>query len=94
MASVCYKYLINGSPSNEIVVTRGLRQGDLLSTFLLMLYAEDQYASLVELERDNKILGIKVKPSSHVISHFFFADDYYIFLKVNTGEVVQIKECL
>lgn len=38
--SVSYSVVLNGTKGEEFKPTRGLRQGDLLSTYLLIIYAE------------------------------------------------------
>lgn len=94
MSSVSYKILINGSPGDQIIPTRGIRQGDPLSPYLFLLCAEGLSASLVNREREGLISGIKIIIKSSTITHLLFADDCYIFSRVKMNEINLIKECL
>lgn len=93
MGSVTYKTLINGSFGKVISYSRGLRQGDPLSSFLFLLCVEGLSAFFINLERLNAFFGIKINRSCLAISHLLFADNCHIFLKVSPSDVNQIKEC-
>nr|GEU45038.1 RNA-directed DNA polymerase, eukaryota, reverse transcriptase zinc-binding domain protein [Tanacetum cinerariifolium] len=71
--------LINGSPTQEFDIKRGLRQGDPLSPFLFILAMEGLYV----LSRKAKSLGLfkggSIGYEGMQISHLMFADDV-IFL--------------
>jgi hypothetical protein len=67
--------LVNGSPTEEINIQRGLKQGDLLAPFLFILVAEGLGGLMrkaVELER---FRGFGVGRRGVVISHLQYADD-------------------
>jgi hypothetical protein len=67
--------LVNGSPSEEINIQRGLKQGDPLAPFLFLLVAEGLGGIMkkaVELRRFN---GFRVGSSDLVVSHLQYADD-------------------
>lgn len=61
MSSVSYKILINGSPGDQIIISRGIRQGDPISPFLFLLCADGLFASLFNRERNGLTSRIKVR---------------------------------
>lgn len=83
ISSVSYNILINGSPRSQITPTRGLQQGDLISSFIFLLCFEGLYAAFKAKERDGSLPSISVRTSSPIISHLLFVDDYYIFSLVS-----------
>lgn len=72
--------LINGSPTNEFRIGRGLRQGDPLSPALFNIVGEVFHMLMVNAENEGLIEGIKLKDQMESISHLQFADDTIIFL--------------
>ncbi|GJW31605.1 hypothetical protein Tco_0051637 [Tanacetum coccineum] len=52
--------LVNGSPTNEFKLERGLRQGDPLSPFLFILAVEELNIALLEATNNNIFHGVKV----------------------------------
>ncbi|GJY05409.1 RNA-directed DNA polymerase, eukaryota [Tanacetum coccineum] len=52
--------LVNGSPTSEFKVQRGLRQGDPLSPFLFILAVEALNVALLEATNNNFFHGVKV----------------------------------
>jgi hypothetical protein len=67
--------LINGSPSEEINIQRGLKQGDPLAPFLFLLVAEGLGGLMKRAVEINRFRGFKVGGSDVVISHLQYADD-------------------
>jgi hypothetical protein len=72
--------LINGKPSPTFFPQRGLRQGDPLSPYLFILWA-NVLSGLINQAQNNKIIhGIKIAHGAPEISHLLFADDSLFFL--------------
>ncbi|GLT59681.1 hypothetical protein SLA2020_324880 [Shorea laevis] len=67
--------LINGSPTEEFNVGRGLRQGDPLSPFLFLMVAEALSGLMRKAEETGMLKGIQVGKGELRISHLQFADD-------------------
>jgi len=71
--------LVNGSPTDEFSLGRGLRQGDPLSPFLFLLAVEGFNVLMEALTRNNLFSGFQVGNSaSTMVSHLQFADDTLI----------------
>jgi len=71
--------LVNGSPTDEFSLGRGLRQGDPLSPFLFLLVAEGFNVLMDALTRNNLFSGFQVGTSgSTIVSHLQFANDTLI----------------
>jgi len=71
--------LVNGSPTDEFSLGRGLRQGDPLSPFLFLLAAEGFNVLMESLLANNLFSGYQVGDSNMaVVSHLQFADDTLI----------------
>ncbi|CAJ2670936.1 unnamed protein product [Trifolium pratense] len=68
--------LVNGSPTDEFPLERGLRQGDLLSPFLFLLAAEGLHVLMEAMVECNLFTGYNVGDITLVsVSHLQFADD-------------------
>jgi len=71
--------LVNGSPTDEFSLGRGLRQGDPLSPFLFLLAVEGFHVLMDSLSHNNLYKGNKVgRNDPVVVSHLQFADDTLI----------------
>ncbi|GAU18211.1 hypothetical protein TSUD_26750 [Trifolium subterraneum] len=68
--------LVNGSPTIEFLLERGLRQGDHLSPFLFLLAAEGLNVMMQAMVQSNLFTGYNVGfENPIVVSHLQFADD-------------------
>ena len=68
--------LVNGSPTDEFPLGRGLRQGDPLSPFLFLIAAEGLNVLMESLTRNNLFSGFQVGVNAlTTVSHLQFADD-------------------
>ncbi|CAL1395838.1 unnamed protein product [Linum trigynum] len=86
LRSSSFSVLMNGSPSGYFTASRGLRQGDPFSPLLFVLCTEGFAALLRKAITEKKLEGVKVAPSAPRISHLFFADDSYLFLRGSLQE--------
>jgi len=67
--------LVNGSPTEEINVQRGLKQWDPLAPFLFVLVAEGFNGLMTNAVNRNLFRGFEVKRGGMVVSHLQYADD-------------------
>ncbi|MCH79622.1 cysteine-rich receptor-like protein kinase, partial [Trifolium medium] len=68
--------LVNGSPTGEFPLKRGLRQGDLLSPFLFLLAGEGLHVLMEAMVERNLFTGYRVGELAPVsVSHLQFVDD-------------------
>jgi hypothetical protein len=68
--------LVNGSPTEEFPLERGLRQGDPLSPFLFLLAAEGLNVLMEALVAQHRFTGYQLgEQDPVVVSHLQFADD-------------------
>ncbi|GKU98552.1 hypothetical protein SLEP1_g11544 [Rubroshorea leprosula] len=86
--------LVNGSPSRQFKVSRGLRQGDPLSPLLFLIVAEGLNGLVSEAVRKGKLEGVEVGNKSFRISHLQYADDTILFGKATKENVWELKGIL
>ncbi|MCH80408.1 cytochrome P450 [Trifolium medium] len=68
--------LVNGIPTDEFPMERGLRQGDPLSPFLFLLAAEGLNVMMRAMVQSNIFTGYSIGSTNPtVVSHLQFADD-------------------
>ncbi|KAL5580322.1 hypothetical protein UlMin_012764 [Ulmus minor] len=75
VTSVSYSFLINGIKFGQLFPTRGLCQGDPLSPYLFLLYAEGLSSLFHHFEATGRLQGMRCGRNGPTISHLFFADD-------------------
>ncbi|GLU15614.1 hypothetical protein SLE2022_320890 [Rubroshorea leprosula] len=83
--------LINGSPSQQIKMSKGLRQGDPLSPFLFLLVAEGLNGLIMKAVSKGLLEGIKVGKGELSISHLQFADDTLIMGEAKEENIWAVK---
>ncbi|GJW53186.1 RNA-directed DNA polymerase, eukaryota, reverse transcriptase zinc-binding domain protein [Tanacetum coccineum] len=86
--------LINGSPTSEFSIKRGLRQGDPLSLFLFILVMEGLHCAMSNAVNSGLIRGIKLVSYGIVLSHLFYADDVIITTDWNSHDIDNIIRLL
>ncbi|GKA66196.1 RNA-directed DNA polymerase, eukaryota, reverse transcriptase zinc-binding domain protein [Tanacetum coccineum] len=86
--------LINGSPTCEYQINRGLRQGDPLSPFLFIIAMEGLHVAVEDAISAGLYRGITV--NTLTLSHFFFADDALFigeWSRANIKNMASILDC-
>ncbi|GJU12941.1 putative RNA-directed DNA polymerase, eukaryota, reverse transcriptase zinc-binding domain protein [Tanacetum coccineum] len=86
--------LINGSPTSEFSIKRGLRQGDPLSPFLFIIVMEGLHIALKNAVSSGLIQGASIGESGYNISHLFYADDVVIISDWNRQDMINIIHVL
>jgi hypothetical protein len=86
--------LVNGSPTSEINIQRGLKQGDPLAPFLFLLVAEG-FAGLMRSAVDKNLFkGFVVGSEGLAISHLQYADDTLCIGKASLENLWTLKAIL
>lgn len=67
--------IINGSPTKEFKISKGVRQGDPLSPFLFIIAMEGLNISMKTVSDKRLFKGVKIPRTEEKISHLFYADD-------------------
>jgi hypothetical protein len=90
LTSVSYSVLINGEPHRSFKPTRGLRQGDPLSSYLFLLCTEGLHGLLHEAALSGVIHGVSISRSAPKLSHLFFVNDSLLFCRANVQECQKV----
>ncbi|GJR66773.1 reverse transcriptase domain, reverse transcriptase zinc-binding domain protein [Tanacetum coccineum] len=96
LRSASMSILVNGSPSEEFRLKRGIRQGDPLSHFLFILAAEGLNALVSEAVEKGIFRGVAVGEDNVTVSHLQYADDTIFFEewnKENAKSLMCILKC-
>lgn len=94
LKTVNYSFNCNGEIKGFVASGRGIRQGDLLSPYLFLIYSEGFSNLLRKAEESRRITGLKISRQGPLLTHLFFADDFLIFCKANKQEAVEIMKVL
>lgn len=92
LSSAAVSVLINGCPTEEFSISRGLRQGDPLSPFLFLIAAEGLNMIFKEACELGLYEGYKVGGLN--LSHLQFVDDTLIFGEKCAKNIWAIKAIL
>jgi hypothetical protein len=91
---VTFSILINGQPSSEFQPQRDLRQGDPLSSYLFISYANVLSGLLSKAQHAHHIHGVKIALRAPEVSHLLSTDDSLMFYRATTCEVTIIASII
>ena len=94
ISSVSYSVLLNGQHVGNIKPSRGLRQGDPLSSYLFLMCAMGLQSLLRKAEMEGHIRGVAICRNGPKVSHLFFANDSVLFCNVKEEECQKILDIL
>ena len=94
VSSVTYSVLMNFDRVGPIIPGRGLHQGDPLSPYLFILVAEGLSTLIHKAINRGDIDGVQVCRGALVVSHLLFADDCFLFCRVNVVEAQRLLTIL
>ncbi|XP_010270689.1 PREDICTED: uncharacterized protein LOC104606940 [Nelumbo nucifera] len=89
-----FSILVNEENSNKFYPQRGLRQGDPLCPYLVIMCMSALSLLLSKLVEHKKLSGIKIARGCPIVSHMMFADDLVIFGKNTVHELENVKKAL
>ncbi|GKU93946.1 hypothetical protein SLEP1_g7495 [Rubroshorea leprosula] len=85
--------LINGSPTNQFPVNKGIRQGDSLSHFLFLIVAEGLNGLMSSAVDKERYKGVGIGSGDAMVTHLQFADDT-IFFGDATEDNIRVIKCI
>lgn len=77
------KVLWNVIASDPFSPSRGIWQGDPIFSYLFVLYIERLSHMILDLVKEGSWKPLMVTRTGPSISHFFFADDIFVFAEVS-----------
>ncbi|GKV27391.1 hypothetical protein SLEP1_g36564 [Rubroshorea leprosula] len=83
--------IVNGSPTRQFMVTKGIHQGDLLSPFLFLIVAEGLNGMVTAAVEKKLYKGVTVGSEEAMVSHLQFADDTIFFGEASEENIWAIK---
>lgn len=94
VTSITYSMKINGKLRGHIILSRGLRQGDPLSPYLFLLYAEGLSALIKSAINSGQLGGYICLARRAKIISFFFSNDSLIFYRASLEECCALQRVL
>ncbi|GLT47499.1 hypothetical protein SLA2020_211940 [Shorea laevis] len=86
--------LVNGSPTREFEVGKGLRQGDPLSPFLFLMIGEGLKSLVQRAVTEGMLHGIEIGKQGMSVSLLQFADDTIIMGRADAENIHMVKDVL
>lgn len=84
VTTISYSIIVNGTIGERFFPSRGLRQGNPLSSYLILIYGEGLSTLLRVAKRNGKVMGARLVHGALKVSHLLFMDDSLIFEDVTS----------
>ncbi|CAL1396203.1 unnamed protein product [Linum trigynum] len=94
VTTVHFSVLLNGTQYGYFQPQRGIRQGDPLSPLLFAIYTEGFAAKISQEVASSSLHDLRIHRSAPPLSHLFFADDSYLFLRASIPECATLLQLL
>ncbi|KAA3465119.1 reverse transcriptase [Gossypium australe] len=94
ISTVSYSVILNGQIGDTFHPSRGLRQGDPLSSFLFLICGEGLSSLMRKATNEGLLQGVKANRRGPQISHLLFADDCILFGEANERGAGLFKKIL
>ncbi|XP_071739247.1 uncharacterized mitochondrial protein AtMg01250-like [Rutidosis leptorrhynchoides] len=94
LKSASISILVNGAPTNEFSLGRGVRQGDPLSSLLFILAAEGLNIPVKAALEKDLFKGVEVEDDKVIVSHLQYADDTIFFGEWNRENAINLRMLL
>lgn len=92
--SALYSILINGELQGYVTPSRGIKQGDPLSLYLFLFYAERLSSLLQKANEAHQMRGLLSCHKGVCISHLMFANDRPLFCEAKIEECCRLLDSL
>ncbi|GLT87684.1 hypothetical protein SLE2022_057510 [Rubroshorea leprosula] len=94
LSTVRVSVMVNGSPTEEFIVEKRLRQGDPLSPFLFLMVVEGLNGLVKKAENEGLLHGVEVGKKGLVVSLLQFADDTVFLGMADSENIMMVKTIL
>lgn len=94
ISSVSFEVLVHGGNTQQFKPSRGLKQGDSLSSYLFILGQEILSRMLDHALESMMICGVKASIGDPAITYVMYADDIILFSKASRREADILSKCI
>jgi hypothetical protein len=94
VSSVSSFVIINGGKTQWFRLSRGLRQGDPLFTYLFIICQEILFRLIEKEHALGLVSGVRMNRTGPAFTHVMYADDLFLFARANMREVKILDDCL
>ncbi|GKV41205.1 hypothetical protein SLEP1_g48771 [Rubroshorea leprosula] len=94
LATARVSILVNGSPTKEFAMGKGLRQGDPLSPFLFLMISEGLAGLVKKVEQEGLLHGVEIGQQKMSISLLQFVNNTVIVGKAESENINMVKTIL